>query len=51
MTIIKHFPEDIEFCYPWRTYQQRILDELDDHLRNKHLHLEAPPGSGKRSLV
>lgn len=47
---MKHFPEGIQFCYPWRTYQQRILNELDYHLRNGHLHLEAPPGSGKTVL-
>ena len=47
---MKHFPEGIQFCYPWRTYQQRILNELDYHLQNRHLHLEAPPGSGKTVL-
>lgn len=44
------FPENILFYYPWRTYQQRILDELDEHLANRHLHLVAPPGSGKTVL-
>ncbi|MCJ7839435.1 DEAD/DEAH box helicase family protein [Lederbergia sp. NSJ-179] len=44
------FPENIRFCYEWRSYQARILDELDRHLSNKHLHLVAPPGSGKTVL-
>lgn len=46
----KAFPEHIKFCYPWRSYQKRILDRLDEHLRNRHLHLVAPPGSGKTVL-
>ncbi|NMO94375.1 DEAD/DEAH box helicase family protein [Paenibacillus lemnae] len=47
---MKHFPEGITFRYSWRSYQQRILDQLDDHLSNRHLHLVAPPGSGKTVL-
>lgn len=46
----KVFPEHIKFRYPWRSYQKRILDRLDEHLRNRHLHLVAPPGSGKTVL-
>ncbi|GKV70060.1 hypothetical protein NCCP2716_25580 [Sporosarcina sp. NCCP-2716] len=42
--------ERIEFCHPWRPYQARILENLDEHLRNRHLHLVAPPGSGKTVL-
>jgi len=44
------FPRGIEFCYKWRSYQARILRELPDHLANGHLHLVAPPGSGKTVL-
>lgn len=47
---MKRFPEGIAFCYKWRSYQARILRELDDHLANRHLHLVAPPGSGKTIL-
>lgn len=47
---MKSFPQDAQFIYEWRTYQQRALDELDHHLRNRHLHLVAPPGSGKTVL-
>ena len=43
------FP-DIEFKYSWRSYQQRVLDELDAHLNDNHLHIIAPPGSGKTVL-
>ncbi len=44
------FPKDIKFKYRWRKYQQRVLDELETHLTDKHLHVIAPPGSGKTVL-
>ncbi|MCB9033178.1 MAG: DEAD/DEAH box helicase family protein [Chitinophagales bacterium] len=44
------FPKNIKFKYNWRNYQQRVLDELDEHLTDKHLHVIAPPGSGKTVL-
>ena len=44
------FPENIKFKYNWRKYQQRVLDELEEHLVNNHLHIIAPPGSGKTVL-
>lgn len=47
---MKTFPEGITFCYDWRSYQAKVLDNLDDHLENRHLHLVAPPGSGKTVL-
>ncbi|MEO1256920.1 MAG: DEAD/DEAH box helicase family protein, partial [Bacteroidota bacterium] len=47
---MKTFPENIIFKYPWRNYQQRVLDELDEHLEDDHLHVIAPPGSGKTVL-
>ncbi|WP_126546850.1 DEAD/DEAH box helicase family protein [Hymenobacter amundsenii] len=43
-------PAPVQFKFPWRGYQQRILEELDDHLANDHLHVVAPPGSGKTVL-
>lgn len=43
-------PETGSFKYPWRNYQQRVLDELTKHLSDKHLHVIAPPGSGKTVL-
>lgn len=44
------YPIDIKFKYSWRKYQQRVLDELKNHLTDKHLHVIAPPGSGKTVL-
>ena len=26
---MNHFPETIQFCHPWRPYQQRILDAAE----------------------
>lgn len=46
----KTFPGHIQFRYSWRSYQKRILDGLEEHLQNRHLHLVAPPGSGKTVL-
>ncbi|UOE50029.1 DEAD/DEAH box helicase family protein [Mucilaginibacter sp. SMC90] len=44
------FPEGINFQYNWRKYQQRVLDGLNEHLADGHLHVIAPPGSGKTIL-
>ena len=41
------YPKDIKFKYSWRKYQQRVLDELYNHLTDGHLHVITPPGSGK----
>ena len=48
--MITVYPENIKFKYKWRSYQQRVLDELQHHLTDKHLHVIAPPGSGKTVL-
>jgi superfamily II DNA or RNA helicase len=47
---LKEFPKDIKFKYSWRKYQQRVLNELENHLTDDHLHIIAPPGSGKTIL-
>lgn len=44
------FPQDLSFCYPWRPYQQRILDAAEMHERDGHYHVVAAPGSGKTVL-
>ena len=44
------FPKDIKFKYDWRKYQQRVLDDLKNQLNDSHLHIIAPPGSGKTVL-
>ena len=47
---MNRFPKDIAFCHPWRKYQRDVLQHLHSHLENQHLHLVAPPGSGKTVL-
>lgn len=47
---MNQFPPEIRFRYNWRNYQQRVLDELESHLDDNHLHVIAPPGSGKTIL-
>ena len=40
----------LKFNGKWRSYQQRILDNLDFHLRDQKLHIVAAPGAGKTTL-
>ena len=40
----------LHFNGTWRSYQQRILDNLDFHLRDQKLHIVAAPGAGKTTL-
>ncbi|CAA6690361.1 MULTISPECIES: DEAD/DEAH box helicase family protein [unclassified Lentimonas] len=42
--------DQLKFKYPWRAYQQRVLDELSGHLADDHLHVVAAPGAGKTTL-
>ncbi|WP_160139179.1 DEAD/DEAH box helicase [Chryseobacterium sp. c4a] len=44
------FPKNTTFKYNWRTYQKKFLDHLDEYLVDNHLHVSAPPGSGKTVL-
>ena len=44
------FPPDLRFVHPWRTYQQRVLDDLAEHTTDAHLHVVAAPGAGKTVL-
>jgi superfamily II DNA or RNA helicase len=44
------FPPGIQFHKTWRSYQQRVLTELEQHLDDNHLHIIAAPGSGKTVL-
>lgn len=48
--VMKQFPENIKFKYDWRKYQQKVLNQLDEKLIDNHLHIVAPPGSGKTVL-
>lgn len=47
---MNEFPSNIKFKYPWRKYQKRVLDDLNNQLNDNHLHIIAPPGSGKTVL-
>ncbi|MBV7314445.1 DEAD/DEAH box helicase family protein [Shewanella sp. NIFS-20-20] len=40
----------LNFKYPWRPYQQRVLDAVDEHLDDSKLHVVAAPGAGKTTL-
>ncbi len=48
--VIQAFPQGTQFKFPWRTYQKRILNELETVLEGKRLHVIAAPGSGKTVL-
>lgn len=39
-----------QFKYAWRSYQRRFLEGFDIHFKDLHLHVVAPPGSGKTVL-
>ncbi|MBA4117983.1 MAG: restriction endonuclease subunit R [Candidatus Puniceispirillum sp.] len=41
---------DLSFQGQWRDYQARVLEEHQDHLGNRRLHIVAAPGSGKTVL-
>lgn len=41
------FPQEMAFQRTWRTYQARLLSQLDSYLADKRLHVVAAPGSGK----
>jgi superfamily II DNA or RNA helicase len=47
---MKSFPAETKFCFPWRSYQAEVLEELDVHLDDNHLNVVAAPGSGKTVL-
>ena len=40
----------LRFNGKWRSYQKRILDNLEAHLCDKKLHVVAAPGAGKTTL-
>ena len=40
----------LKFNGKWRTYQQRVLDELEFHLNDNKLNIVAAPGAGKTTL-
>ncbi|MBQ3696145.1 MAG: DEAD/DEAH box helicase family protein [Alphaproteobacteria bacterium] len=42
--------KDLQFQGKWRSYQQAILDDLDNHIEDEKLHIVAAPGAGKTIL-
>lgn len=43
------FP-NLHFRYPWRPYQQRVLDSAAVHILDRRIHIVAAPGAGKTTL-
>jgi hypothetical protein len=35
--------DDLNFCYPWRPSQARVLAVIEDHLEDDRLHVVAAP--------
>ena len=44
------FNKDIKFKYPWRPYQQKVLNQVEKYIEDKKVHIVAAPGSGKTIL-
>ncbi|WP_422106740.1 DEAD/DEAH box helicase family protein [Winogradskyella sp.] len=40
----------LNFQFPWRNYQDKLLKNFDAHIEDHHFHVIAPPGSGKTIL-
>ena len=45
-----YFLTELKFKGTWRSYQLRVLDELNQHLNDKKLNVVAAPGAGKTTL-
>jgi hypothetical protein len=43
-------PPPLQFRWPWRDYQARLLEQLPDLVADQRLHVVAAPGSGKTVL-
>ncbi|WP_028023215.1 hypothetical protein [Enterovibrio calviensis] len=42
--------DTMTFCYPWRSYQRRVLDAVHEHLSDQLLHIVAAPEARKTTL-
>ena len=42
--------QELNFNGQWRSYQKRVLEELECHLNDKKLNVVAAPGAGKTTL-
>ncbi|PYG31912.1 DEAD/DEAH box helicase family protein [Pelagimonas varians] len=49
MTLPADFSK-LRFRHPWRSYQARLLSEMEHHLADDKLHFVAAPGAGKTVL-
>ena len=47
---MKNILSSFKFKGKWRSYQQRVLEELVMHFSDKRLHVVAAPGAGKTTL-
>lgn len=43
-------PAKLQFKYPWRPEQKRVLDRLNEHMADNRVHIVAAPGAGKTVL-
>lgn len=43
-------PQTLKFKFAWRSYQEKFLRRFEEHIQDNHLHIVAPPGSGKTIL-
>lgn len=41
---------NLQFRFPWREYQARVLEHLDLYREDRKIHIVAPPGAGKTVL-
>lgn len=48
--LLTELRKKLKFKFSWRSYQEKFLSRFEDHLADKHLHVVAPPGSGKTIL-
>ena len=40
-------PPGLQFAYPWRPEQARVLDKLSAYIDDRRIHIVAAPGAGK----
>lgn len=48
--LLTELSKKLKFKFTWRSYQEKFLDGFEDHIQDNHLHVVAPPGSGKTIL-
>lgn len=48
--LLTELRKNLKFKFTWRSYQEKFLSRFEKHIKDKHLHIVAPPGSGKTIL-